>query len=166
MAHQITYNERPLLPDESAIGIFNHIPKCGGTNLHQSLIASGISCALLYGYDILDITHEIFPHKQVYSSHDIDGMHYLLNNTDKYFYFTFIRDPYQKALSMYKFINDIYKNNSYTINCDINRFLYEYPHNNLIRFLGGGTNTLPKKTFFQNMYFLVSWRNMLFHYIT
>lgn len=78
--------------------IFIHIPKCGGTSVENSL--SIIEKGSLWGFN-KNISKKInFPHELQHMT--FDAYKKLLGNLKNYKIFTFVRNPFDRAISLYK----------------------------------------------------------------
>lgn len=170
-ASLITYKDIDQLPDEDAIVIFNHIPKCGGITLrgmftryyenglmdvyHSSLLdfpnrpeetpANANSCSSPAGTE-----HDASP---CYVGHDAASMHHLLPSRKRAFYFTFLRHPFSRAISSYTFHQSFYPAENYAWkDMRPDNFLRK-DRNGLIQFLGNGDKYLAEKTLFESYAF-------------
>ena len=102
--------------------IFLHTPKCAGTTIEKFLLEyEGVNTDLLTSDHLwADLLPEAIQRKFWIGNPDGRGarQHYVLheykiNNVDDYFKFTFVRNPYAKAVSEWKYFKRIFPK-SYT----------------------------------------------------
>lgn len=136
------------LPDESAIAIFHHIPKCGGTTLERVLV-SAYGAENSSHYDHYTILPNLDGIKYI-SGHGCGGVHTLFPDTARAFYITFIRHPLNIAISHYKYTRD---QMLLPAGQTLENYLYNFPQNFLIRYLGNGEYQRARKNLFENYAF-------------
>lgn len=118
--------------------VFDHIPKCAGSSMHDMLAA----CAP--DYTIIDSACELIDYAEKVANtegggafyaggHAAYGLHELLPRSCRVFYYTLLRDPFEVAWSYYKYHKTIG-----LMGCgSFVDYLYDNPCVSISRFLGG-----------------------------
>ncbi|MGE4297671.1 MAG: sulfotransferase family 2 domain-containing protein [Desulfovibrionaceae bacterium] len=120
--------------------MFDHIPKCGGTTLYGIL-------ERFFNKNEVEISHTFsnmscidMDGKKFVRGHRCWGVHEL-DTERKFFYFTFLRDPYKIVTSYYAFLKS--RN---MIAMEFDEYLTQrYEHNFLVRHLGRGSLEAAKR---------------------
>ena len=126
-----------------SVYIFNHIPKCAGTSISNSLErAFGtnyhhiISIKYLNGFQNLNGISE---HLCI-SGHYCTGVEKLFKGVPNIYVFTMLRHPFSIFLSSYRMLR-----HRLTINQSLGQYLCTYENNVLLRYMGSATVEDAKK---------------------
>ena len=83
--------------------LFTHIPKTSGTSLLKELIEPNLSSdRIFYNGNIKKIVPGLYRNYQLITGHFSYGMHFF--SPKKVKYITFLREPIERAISFYYFV--------------------------------------------------------------
>ena len=124
--------------DHDVVIVFDHIPKCAGTSIDTILQqASRRSYGVHSASNQLQVASRLnairHPGVTLLMGHYSFGIHALLSKNYDVRYFTFLRDPFAIARSLYTYnkATQMYLYGSFA------DFLVEYPFRHMVDFLGG-----------------------------
>lgn len=134
----IEYKDRHELPDENAVAIFDHITKTGGATINSVMMPyyekkyGAESQLLVRPYDLHFIGDTIrsFDDIRFIHGHAARGAHVLFPKRSA-FYFTFLRHPLARRLSVCKRVL-LRNSKSAPTNKDLEASIYRAPQNSLI----------------------------------
>lgn len=146
----ITYNQRHAVPGGDAMGIFNHIPKCGGSTMLRMLLLAFPDCQRFHHYNILNFSRDDLG-VSFLAGHDLSGVENWAAQGRRYI-FTLLREPLSRVHSIAKF-NKYYLPHSACAAYDMDWYLYNTRPNELIAYLGNGDKVLAEENLFEKYVF-------------